>query len=94
MVTYEVTATGPKGYQVTVISPGWQGAIVGDFSSLSAAETFAQTIEPSTPVMLISLLAIPRPDDPIVCLVEDHRGRRGALIAAGTQAHRRKAGLC
>jgi hypothetical protein len=41
MVTYEVTATGPKGYQVTVITPEWQGAIVGDFSSLSPAEPFA-----------------------------------------------------
>jgi hypothetical protein len=41
MVTYEVTATGAKGYQVVVISPEWQGAIVGDFCSLSAAETFA-----------------------------------------------------
>ena len=26
MITYEVTATGPKGYQVKAISPDWQGA--------------------------------------------------------------------
>ena len=41
MVTYEVTATGPKGYQVTAISPEFQGAVVEDFSSLQAAEAFA-----------------------------------------------------
>jgi hypothetical protein len=59
MVTYEVTATAPQGYQVTVISPGWQGAIVGDFNSLSAAETLAHRMRTSTPVALISL-SIPR----------------------------------
>jgi hypothetical protein len=41
MVTYEVTATGPKGYQVTVISPEFQGAVIEDFSTLQAAEAFA-----------------------------------------------------
>ena len=40
MVTYEITATGPKGYQVTAISPEWQGVVVGDFCSLQAAEEF------------------------------------------------------
>jgi hypothetical protein len=42
MVTYEVTATGPKGYQITAISPEFQGAVVEDFSSLQAAEAFAE----------------------------------------------------
>jgi hypothetical protein len=42
MVTYEVTATGPKGYQVTAISPEWQGAVVGDFCSKDTAEVFAE----------------------------------------------------
>jgi hypothetical protein len=41
MVTYEVTATGQKGYQVTAISPEWQGVVVGDFCSLQSAEEFA-----------------------------------------------------
>jgi len=52
MVAYEVTATGPKGYQVAVITLGWQGAIVADFSSLSEAEAFAdrmRTIDASGP---------------------------------------------
>src|ERR1700759_313536 len=44
MVTYEVTSTGPQGYQVTAISPEFQGAVVGDFSSLQAAETFAHSM--------------------------------------------------
>ena len=41
-VTYEVTATGPTGYQVTAISPDWQGALVGDFCSALAAEAFVE----------------------------------------------------
>ena len=41
MVTYAITAIGPKGYQVTAISPEWQGVILGDFCSLQAAEEFA-----------------------------------------------------
>jgi hypothetical protein len=44
MVTYDVTATGPKGYQVIAVSPEWQGAIVGDFCSLRAAEEFAKSM--------------------------------------------------
>jgi hypothetical protein len=44
MVTYEVTATGSESYQVTVVSPEWRGAIVGNFSSLSAAEAFAESM--------------------------------------------------
>ena len=41
MVRYEVTATGPKGYQVTAKISGWQDAIVDDFCSEVAAEEFA-----------------------------------------------------
>ena len=44
MVRYEVTATGPKGYQVTAIISGWQDALVGDFCSKVAAEEFAATM--------------------------------------------------
>jgi hypothetical protein len=44
MATYEVTSTGPQGYQVTVITPEIQGVIVGDFSSLQAAEAFADDV--------------------------------------------------
>jgi hypothetical protein len=44
MVTYEVTPTGPKGYEVTAISPEWQGVVVGDFCSLQAAEKFAESM--------------------------------------------------
>jgi hypothetical protein len=47
MVTYEVTFfTGrPKGYQVTVNSPELkQAELVGDFSSLEAAEAFADSM--------------------------------------------------
>ena len=44
MVTYEVTATGPKGYQVAVISPEWQGASGADMlrhvKGLLAAEGY------------------------------------------------------
>jgi hypothetical protein len=42
MARYEVTATGPKGYQVTVVDPQWNGALVGDFCSEGAAEAFAE----------------------------------------------------
>ena len=41
MIRYEVTPTGPKGYQVTVIGPQLDGAILGDFCSEGAAEEFA-----------------------------------------------------
>jgi hypothetical protein len=41
MVKYEIAATGPMGHQVTAISPEWQSVVVGDFSSLQAAEDFA-----------------------------------------------------
>ena len=41
MATYEVTSTGPKSYQVNVITPEFQGVVAGDFSSLQAAEVFA-----------------------------------------------------
>ncbi|MGA8197454.1 MAG: hypothetical protein WB902_29290 [Acetobacteraceae bacterium] len=42
MATYEVTSTGPKGYQVTAISPEFQGAVIEDFSSLQSAQAFAE----------------------------------------------------
>jgi len=38
------TAIGPEGYQVTAISPEWQGVVVGDFCSLEAAEKFAESM--------------------------------------------------
>ena len=41
MATYEVTPTGPKDYQVTVITPEFQGVVAGDFASLEEAEAFA-----------------------------------------------------
>jgi hypothetical protein len=41
MITYEVTFTGPQGYQVIAISPDFHGAVVGDFCSLQVAEAFA-----------------------------------------------------
>jgi hypothetical protein len=44
MIIYEVTCTGPKGYQVTVINPEFQGTVVGDFRSLQAAEAFADSM--------------------------------------------------
>jgi hypothetical protein len=46
MVTYEVTFIGrPQGYQVTVNSPELkQAELVGDFSSLEAAEAFADNM--------------------------------------------------
>jgi hypothetical protein len=44
MITYEVTSTGPQGYQVIAISPEFQGAVVGDFGSLQAAEAFANSM--------------------------------------------------
>jgi hypothetical protein len=42
MVTYEVTFTGLKGYQVTATSPGFHAKVVEDFSSLEAAKAFAE----------------------------------------------------
>jgi hypothetical protein len=44
MITYEVTFSGwAKGYQVIVDSPKFEQAeLVGNFSSLEAAEAFAE----------------------------------------------------
>jgi len=42
MVRYDVTPTGPKGYQVTAIGPLLDGALVGDFCSEADAEAFAE----------------------------------------------------
>jgi hypothetical protein len=42
MIRYEVTPTGPKGYQVSAIGPEWDGVVVGDFSTEAAAEAFAE----------------------------------------------------
>jgi hypothetical protein len=42
MFTYDVTATGPKGFQVSVTGPAPRGtSLVGDFGSLHEAEAFA-----------------------------------------------------
>jgi hypothetical protein len=42
MFTYAVTATGPKGFQVSVTGPHPLGtSLIGDFGSLQEAEAFA-----------------------------------------------------
>ena len=42
MFTYDVTATGPKGFQVSVTGPHPLGtSLIGDFGSLQEAEAFA-----------------------------------------------------
>ena len=42
MFTYDVTATGPKGFQVSVTGPAPRGtSLIGDFGSLQEAEAFA-----------------------------------------------------
>ena len=42
MPTYDVTATGPKGFQVSVTGPDPRGtSLIGDFGSLHEAEAFA-----------------------------------------------------
>jgi hypothetical protein len=42
MFTYDVTATGPKGFQVSVTGPAPRGtSLIGDFGSLYEAEAFA-----------------------------------------------------
>ena len=42
MFSYDVTATGPKGFQVSVTGPAPCGSsLIGDFGSLDEAEAFA-----------------------------------------------------
>ena len=42
MFTYDVTATGPKGFQVSVTGLHPHGtSLIGDFASLQEAEAFA-----------------------------------------------------
>ena len=41
MITYEVTATGSKGFQVTAVSSESHAVIVEDFSTEVAAKAFA-----------------------------------------------------
>ena len=41
MFTYDVTATGPKGFQVSLARPYPHGtSLIGDFGSLHEAEAF------------------------------------------------------
>ena len=41
-ITYDVTATGPLGFQVSVLGPYLRDArLIGDFGSLQEAEAFA-----------------------------------------------------
>jgi hypothetical protein len=40
MVTYDVTGTEPKGFQVSVTGPSGTN-LIGDFSTLQEAEAFA-----------------------------------------------------
>ena len=44
MITYEVTASGLKGFQVKVIIPGHEDTVIGDFWTLLVAEAFAATM--------------------------------------------------
>ncbi len=39
--SYEVTATGPQGFQVSVTHPVYGTHLIGNFCSLQMAETFA-----------------------------------------------------
>ena len=39
---YNVTATGPAGFQVSASHPGYGEHLVGNFRSLAAAERFAE----------------------------------------------------
>ena len=42
MITYDVTVTGPLGFQVSVLGPYLRDArLIGDFGSLQEAEAFA-----------------------------------------------------
>ena len=41
MFSYEVTATGPQGFQVSVTHPVYGTHLIGNFCSLQMAETFA-----------------------------------------------------
>jgi hypothetical protein len=42
MITYDVTVTGPLGFQVSVVGPRLRGArLIDDFGSLREAEAFA-----------------------------------------------------
>jgi hypothetical protein len=42
MITYDVTATGPEGFQVSVICQPRGTSLIGDFGSLQEAEAFAE----------------------------------------------------
>ena len=44
MVSYEVTGTGPTGFQVSVAHPVHGIHLIGNFCSLHEAETFAETM--------------------------------------------------
>jgi len=43
-MTYDVTPTGPKGFQVSTPRAGGAPHIVGDFASLVEAEAFANVM--------------------------------------------------
>lgn len=43
-MTYDVTAAGPKGFQVRAARAGGAPYVVGDFASLGEAEAFADVM--------------------------------------------------
>ena len=91
MFTYDVTATGPRGFQVSVTGPAPRGtSLISDFGSLHEAEAFADQMrkidargEPaawsdqSTLTGLTSLTG--------------HRERRPAALTSITETGRRRA---
>jgi hypothetical protein len=91
MITYDVTVTGPLGFQVSALGPYLSDALlIGDFGSLQEAEAFADRMREIdagrsyvTPVPEHSPRLRWEMDDPTT---DDLIDRNHALIAAATKA--------
>jgi hypothetical protein len=91
MITYDVTVTGPLGFQVSVLGPYLRDArLMGDFGSLQEAEAFADRMREIdagrsyvAPVPQHSSRLRWEMDDP---RTDDLIDRNHVLIAAATKA--------
>jgi hypothetical protein len=91
MITYNVTVTGPLGFQVSVLGPHPPDArLISDFGSLREAEAFADRMREIdagrsyvTPVPQVGQRLRLETDDPAT---DDLIDRNHVLIAAATKA--------